>query len=96
MDKDPLTWQLEQVEQLKKLAVVMGWKESSKEYKFELNRIHQQAKGEDASADNEEKVKKISWPEFKGWVRGASGTRQGRGRSTGWAAGQAPLRQVGQ
>jgi hypothetical protein len=66
MEQDPLAWQLEQVEKLKELAAAMGWKVSSKQYKFELNRIHQQAKGEEASADPEEKEEKITWPPFKG------------------------------
>ena len=74
MEQDPLAWQLEQVEKLKELAAAMGWKVSSKQYKFELNRIHQQAKGEEASADPEEKEEKITWPPFKGWVQGNTGT----------------------
>jgi len=71
---DPIEWQLEQVEKLKELAAAMGWKETSKQYKFELNRIHQQAKREEASADTEVKQEKIKWPPFKGWVKGESGT----------------------
>ena len=66
-------WQAELVAILKKLAADMGWMETSKEYKYELKRIHLQAKGEDASADTEAKVEKISWPPFKGWVKGESG-----------------------
>jgi hypothetical protein len=71
---DPIEWQLEQVEKLKQLAAAMGWKETSKQYKFELHRIHQQAKGDEACADTEEKEERITWPPFKGWVQGSSGT----------------------
>ena len=73
MEENPLKWQLEQVAELNKLAAAMKWKETSKEYKFELKRIHLQAKGEEASADTEPKVEKIKWPPFKGWVKGESG-----------------------
>ena len=71
--ENPLVWQAELVAILKKLAADMGWMETSKEYKYELKRIHLQAKGEDASADTEAKVEKISCPPFKGWVKGESG-----------------------
>jgi hypothetical protein len=73
MEDNPVQWQLEQVAELKKLAVAMNWKETSKEYKFELKRIHLKARGEDESADTEVKQEKIKWPPFKGWVKGESG-----------------------
>ena len=63
---------------LKKLAVDMGWKESSKEYKYELKRIHLQAKGEEASAGVEGVKVKMKWPPFKGWVKGSTGTFRDR------------------
>ena len=31
MEENPVQWQLEQVAELKKLAVAMNWKETSKE-----------------------------------------------------------------
>ena len=73
MEENPVQWHLEQVAELKKLAVAMNWKETSKEYKFELKRIHLKARGEDESADTEVKQEKIKWPPFKGWVKGESG-----------------------
>ena len=76
MEDDPVAWQLEQIDQLKKLAAAMGWKESSPQYKFELKRIHLKAKGGDdaAAAVEVKKEVKMTWPPFKGWVHGASGT----------------------
>jgi hypothetical protein len=76
--ENPLVWQAEQVAVLKKLAVDMGWKESSKEYKYELKRIHLQAKGEEASAGVEGVKVKMKWPPFKGWVKGSTGTFRDR------------------
>ena len=58
---DPIGWQREQVLELKKLAVEMGWQPKSKAYKVQLKWIQKEA----ASRMTMKKEEKKAWPSIK-------------------------------
>ena len=72
---DPIGWQREQVLELKKLAVDMGWQPKTKAYKDQLKWIQKEA----ASRMTMKKEEKKAWPPIKKWVQGKSGTYGGKG-----------------